>query len=322
LKRLATRLVLVLTALFALAGAKVGYLYVAFPGVEPPEEGKVAATPELLERGKYLVEHVALCTDCHSERDLGRFSGPVKPGTEGKGGERFGREMGLPGDIYARNITPAAIGHWTDGELKRAIVNGVDREGNALFPIMPYPALSHLCDRDLDAIVAYVRTLRPVEHQVPERSLDFPFNLLVRTMPTAREPWKCSDTLTGVERGRYLVTMGSCTDCHTRRERGEPVPGMEFAGGVEFPLPSGGVVRSANLTPHESGLGNWTKEVFVARFQAMRAESAAYPVKNGELNSPMPWTMYAGMTDEDLAAVYDYLRTLVPVKNEVDKFTR
>src|SRR5690606_40720798 len=83
LKRLVTWLALVLTALFALAGAGVGYLYVAFPGVEPPEEGKVASTPELLERGKYLVEHVALCTDCHSERDLGRFSGPVKPGTEG-----------------------------------------------------------------------------------------------------------------------------------------------------------------------------------------------------------------------------------------------
>ncbi len=322
MKRLVTWIGLVLTALFALAGVGIGYLYVAFPAVPPPGAGKVVATPELLARGEYLVEHVALCTDCHSERDLGRFSGPVRPGTEGKGGERFGREMGLPGEIYARNITPAGIGHWTDGELKRAIVNGVDQKGNALFPIMPYPALSHLCERDLDAIVAYIRTLRPVEHDVPERTLDFPVNLLVRTMPTTQEPWKCSDAASGVERGRYLVTMGGCTDCHTRREQGNPVPGMEFAGGVEFPLPSGGVVRSANLTPDSSGLASWSKEVFVARFKAMRAASAAFPVKKGEFNSPMPWTRYAGMTDEDLGAVYDYLRTLTPVKNEVEKFTR
>jgi hypothetical protein len=161
-----------------------------------------------------------------------------------------------------------------------------------------------------------------VQHDVPKRTLDFPFNVLVRTMPTAPEPWKCSDAVSGAERGRYLVTMGSCTDCHTRREQGKPVPGMEFAGGVEFPLPSGGVVRSANLTPDATGLASWTKEVFVARFQAMRKEGAAYPVKPGEFQSAMPWTMYAGMTDEDLAAIYDFLRTQTPVKNEVEKFSR
>jgi mono/diheme cytochrome c family protein len=322
MKRLVTWLGLVLTALFALAGVGVAYLYVAFPAAPASDDRKVVATPDLLARGEYLVEHVALCTDCHSERDFGRFSGPVRAGSEGKGGERFGRELGLPGDLYARNITPSSIGHWTDGELKRAIVSGVDQQGNALFPVMPYPALSHLCERDLDAIVAYIRTLRPVEHEVPERTLDFPFNLLVRTMPTAPEPWRCSDAVSGAERGRYLVTMGSCTACHTRREQGKPVPGMEFAGGVAFPLPSGGVVRSANLTPDASGLASWSKEVFVARFRAMRAASAAYPVKGGEFNSPMPWTMYAGMTDEDLGAIYDYLRTLAPVKNEVERFTR
>lgn len=321
MKRVVTWLGLILTARFALAGAGVGYLYVAFPAAPPPDAGKVVATPELLARGEYLVEHVALCTDCHSQRNVNRFTGPIKPETKGAGGEHFGRELGLPGDIYGRNITPAALGDWSDGELKRAIVSGVNKKGEALFPLMPYPAFSHLCESDVDAIVAYLRTLQPITSDVIERTLDFPVNLLVRTLPTPPDPWKCSDAVSGVERGRYLVTVASCDHCHTQRKDGNPVRGMDFGGGVEFRLPTGGVVRSANLTPHETGLRSWTKEMFVARFKAMRAEGITYQVKPGEFNTPMPWTMYAGMTDEDLGAIYDYLRTLEPVRNQVEKFT-
>jgi hypothetical protein len=72
-----------------------------------------------IERGKYMAWHVMACMDCHCKRDFSKFSGPVVPGTDGMGGERFGPEFGLPGNIYSRNITPAAIGKWTDEEIIR-----------------------------------------------------------------------------------------------------------------------------------------------------------------------------------------------------------
>jgi cytochrome c553 len=122
--------------------------------------------------------------------------------------------------------------------------------------------------------------------------------------------------------GRYLSMIASCADCHTPAEKGEPVPGMDYAGGFEFKFP-GGTVRSLNITPDpETGIGIWTKEDFVARFKAF-ADSASQnvPVTMNEFNTPMPWIMYAGMSDEDLGAIYTYLRTLKPVKNQVEKFT-
>src|SRR5690606_41947964 len=76
---------------------------------------------------------------CHSPRDWSRFSGPITPGTLGMGGDRFDQTVGMPGVFYARNITPAGIGRYTDGELFRVITSGVTKEGHAIFPLMPYP---------------------------------------------------------------------------------------------------------------------------------------------------------------------------------------
>lgn len=309
-------------SLVVLAGSGAGYLYAALPNARTPEQVTVKATPELLARGQYLVEAVAACTDCHSQRDYSRFAAPIQPDSKGGGGERFGREIGLPGDIYSRNITPSALGNWSDGEVMRAVTDGVSKDGTPLFPLMPYPAYSHLCDRDLDAIVAYLRTLKPVNTSVPKTELDFPVNMIVRTMPRAAEPWACPDTADSVTRGKYLVTMASCTDCHTKREDGKAVAGMDFAGGAEFPLPTGGTVRSSNITSDkETGIGNWTKAQFIARFQVMKDPAAAAPVPAGGFNTPMPWTHYAHINAEDLGAMYDYLKSLPAVKNPVERFT-
>lgn len=303
-----------------------GYIYfnAAFPKVDPPENIKVEVTPERLARGEYLANHVTVCIDCHSERDWTKYAGPIKPETLGSGGEVFDEKIGFPGTVVTKNLTPANLSSWTDGELLRAITCGVTKDDKALFPMMPYVNYTHLTKDDAYSIIAYIRSLPSKERQIPETKLNFPLNLLVKTMPlqnyTPAAPVDKSDS---IAYGKYLVTLASCSECHTQSEKGEPLPGMFFAGGQEFNMPSG-TVRSANITPdEETGIGSWDKENFLERFGYFRDETAhnnSIDI-NKDFNTPMPWLMYSGMTDEDISAIYYYLRTLKPVKNSVESFT-
>jgi mono/diheme cytochrome c family protein len=177
--------------LVALVVLALGYVVVALPKAFAVPAIKITPTPESAERGAYLTQHVAVCISCHSTRDYGRFAGPVVPGSEGRGGERFDREHGLPGDIVSSNITPAALSGWSDGEIARAITTGVTKSGKALFPVMPYPGLSHLCGQDLQDILVAVRGLQPIQNTTPPADLDFPISVLVRTMPAPADPWPC-----------------------------------------------------------------------------------------------------------------------------------
>lgn len=303
-----------------------GYVYLntAFPKVDPPKDIKVEATPERVARGEYLAKHVTVCIDCHSERDFTKFAGPIKPGTEGSGGEVFDEKIGFPGRVTTKNLTPANLGSWSDGELIRAVTCGVTKDNRALFPMMPYPNYNQLTKEDLYSIVAYIRTLEPQEKQIPETELNFPLNLLVKTMPIqSYTPAKEIDKTNTVEYGKYLVRIASCSECHTQSDKGEPLPGMTFAGGMEFQFPAG-IVRSSNITfDAETGIGKWTKEDFMKRFKAF-SDSGAHniPVNiEKEFNTPMPWLMYCDMTDEDLGVMYDYLKTVTPVNNRVERFT-
>jgi len=301
------------------------YLNIAFPKTDPPMNVTVQETGLRIERGEYLANHVTTCMDCHSEHDTKLFSYVVKPGTLGKGGDRLDESMGFPGKVYFKNITPAALGKWSDGELIRAITCGVNKDGKALFPIMPYLNYNKLSQEDLYSIVAYVRSLKPIEKVVPETELNFPLSLIVKTIPlekyTPNNPVDKSDV---VKYGKYLVTIASCFNCHTRMNKGEPLPGMDFAGGEEFILFNGhSVVRSANITPdNQTGIGSWTKEVFISRFKYYDSDSTRYvPVGPDEFNTVMPWTMFAGMKEEDLGAIYEYLRTIKPVNNLVQRWS-
>lgn len=303
-----------------------GYIYLntAFPKVDPPSDIKVDSTPERIARGEYLANHVAICIDCHSERDFTKFAGPIKPGTTGSGGEIFDENIGFPGRVVTKNLTPANLGSWSDGELIRAITCGVTKDNKALFPMMPYLNYNQMSEEDLYSIVAYIRTLNPQEKEIPETELNFPLNLIVKTMPLqAYTPAKAVNKSNTVEYGKYLVTLASCSECHTPNEKGEPLQGMYLAGGQGFNFP-GGVVRSLNITPDtQTGIGTWTKEDFIARFRFYAGEDAHnVPVNiEKEFNTPMPWLMYAGMTDEDLGAIYDYLKIVTPVNNRVERFT-
>lgn len=324
--KLLLRLVLGLVLLAALAAAGLlGYLFSAYPAVAPARDVTVQATPEALARGDYLVHHVTGCVDCHSERDWTRFGGPVKPGSEFRGGWRMDKSLdpSIPGVIYGKNITPAAIGSWTDGELLRAIAAGVSRDGTPLFPIMPYPHFGAMAEDDLHAIVAYLRTVRAIENSVPPRSLDFPMNLIVRTIPQDAAFGTRPPVAETVKYGEYVVNAAGCSDCHTPMDdRGQPLPGRGFAGGVEFRLPGPGYrARTANITPDaDTGIGSWTEQQFVDKFKAFETPDD-HVLTDDELRgqTAMPWTLYAGMTRDDLAAIYAYLRTQPPVVHRVDK---
>ena len=300
-----------------------GYLYLRYPDVGPVRELNVTSTPERIARGEYLANHVSVCIDCHSTRDWSRFSGPIVPGTEGKGGEVFDQKLGFPGVIYAHNITPGGLGSQSDGVLYRAITTGVDKNGKAMFPIMPYPHFNMMSEEDILSIIAYIRTLKPIENNPPPTVLDPPMNFIVRTIPMKRTPQRDPDTSNTYEYGKYLVNAAGCSECHTQQVKGKPLPGMDFAGGFAFPFPSGAVVRSANITPdEETGIGAWSESDFVSRFKFYdNAEARNLKPEEVGYNSFMPWTMYAGMTERDLSAIYKYLRTVTPVKNKVEKYT-
>jgi len=156
---------------------RVGYLFVKYPDAGPVPDLSVQATPERLARGAYLANHVSVCIDCHSTRNWEYFSGPPVAGTEGKGGEVFDESLGFPGTIYAHNITPAALGSVNDGVVYRAIATGVDKNGKAMFPLMPYQHINLMSEEDILSIIAYIRKLKPIENSPLLTTLKFPMNL-------------------------------------------------------------------------------------------------------------------------------------------------
>ncbi len=314
--------IILLLFIAIIAGAGI-YLNTALPNVGDAPDIHIEQTPERIERGRYLAHHVAVCMDCHSTRDWSLFSGPLAAAGLGGGGEVFDRNMGFPGVFYARNITPAALKDWTDGEILRAITCGVRKNGDALFPVMPYQHYGHMDREDLYAIIAYIRTLAPVANTLPTREMDFPVSMLINTMPEDASFQERPVESDRINYGRYLVNAASCVDCHSKQEQGRIVPGSEFGGGMEFRMPAG-IVRSPNITPHtENGIGNWTRTAFVERFKSYTDSSYHSPVYTAaDLNSPMPWTMYAGMSVSDLEAIYDYLHSLPAINNEVVRYEK
>jgi len=285
---------------------------------------KIEITEHRLARGKYLANHVTLCVDCHSQRDWNYHSAPVISGMEGGGGQRFGPEFGMPGTLYSRNITPKGIGHWSDAELIKAMTQGVNKDGETLFPLMPYMFFRELAQEDLYSIIAYIRSLKPVDYQPPKRELFMPIEVLVPNTPPPYISKPMPDIKNTVEYGKYLVTVASCFECHTQMENGQFKTDMAFAGGYRFDLPSGNTAFSQNITPDvETGIGSWDRQTFINVFKAYSEEEIRkHRLAPGTNNTIMPWSMFSGMTEEDLGAIYDYLRTVKPIKNKVDRFVR
>jgi mono/diheme cytochrome c family protein len=312
-------------AVVALVAIGVSYLALRKPAQRPASVDKVEATPQRIARGRYLVHNVSICLDCHSERTYA-YALPFKPGREGVGGFIWDKKIGFPGTVAAANLTPdreTGLGQWTDGEILRAMREGVDREGNALFPIMPYGHYRHMSDDDAQSIVAYLRTIAPQKYAEPKKALDVPLNFVEKFEPKPIEaPVPHPDRTDEVAYGKYLVTIAACGECHTPKDdKGSTLPGMEFAGGFEMHTPQFRVVTT-NITPHPSTwMGTATRDQFIARFRAFAGfthETA--PQADQGKNTLMPWIAYSGMTDEDLGAVYAYLKTVKPVDHKVNPF--
>lgn len=305
-------------------GAWATWIVTEYPNIpEPFPITHAAPSPERVARGSYLFNNVARCVDCHSTRDWTKYAAPVVRGTEGRGGEAFTHaRMGVPGDFYARNITPTALADWTDAEIARAITTGVNKHGEALYPVMPYRNYGELDATDVEALVAYIRTLRPQPDDVPDRSFHFPMQIVVRTLPQAPRFAPRPDPSDKVAYGGYLVRAAGCAECHaTRDAKGNPLTGMDYAGGMEFRFPQGGLVRAPNITPDaDTGIGAWSEQQFVSRFKIWeRAPERVLPVSQRRNNTVMPWKQLGGMTREDLTAVYAFLRTQKPVIHRVVK---
>jgi hypothetical protein len=283
------------------------------PRVRPLTNREFERTPERWARGKYLVEGVTSCMYCHSPHDWTKHDAPITPGMEGAGGD-MSVLKGLPGQVVAPNLTPdpeTGAGNWTDDALARGIREGIGHDGRTLFPMMPYPHFRGLADEDLASVIVYLRLLPAVRNSVPHTEIIFPVKYLIRSAPQPITfPVPGLDLSQQVKRGGYLVDIAGCSDCHTPQDRGQPIAGMDFGGGQIFEGPWG-KVATANLTPDASGIPYYDEALFI---QTIRTGT----VRARSLNQIMPWFVYRNMTDEDLKAIFAYLKTLAPVKHVVD----
>ena len=263
--------------------------------------------PKMIERGAAIAYGPGHCVNCHTPTDENEI---VKAGGTPplSGGRPF--VLGL-GTVYTPNLTPdreTGIGRRSDAEIARVLRYGVMADGRATLPFMEYHNLS---DEDLTALISFLRSQKPVRRVVPEHK----FNLMgkavlafaikpigPKTTPLKHTPPEEPT----VERGQYVAnSVAVCAECHTKRNLidGSFVT-ARFSGGMEFPIEkTNKVIVSPNLTPSKYGrITNWSEEQFVGRFGA----GVGIP------HTHMPWRQFQRMSENDVRAIYRYLRTLPP----------
>jgi mono/diheme cytochrome c family protein len=290
----------------------IGWRPFVGPRTRPLTDVKFQSSPQRLARGEYLV-HATACMECHAPHQWTAHDAPIPPNMIAAG-QDMSFFKGLPGRIVAPNISPdveTGAGNWTDDQLARAIREGISHDGRALFPLMPYPDFRAMSDEDLASIIVYLRSLPPVHQRQDHSQIIFPVNYLIRAVPQPlTEPVPAPDVSTPEKRGKYLVIIIGCADCHTPQTQGKPLPGMDFAGGFIMEGPWGRVA-SSNITPDPSGIPYYDLTLFTQVFRTGYA--MARPI-----NQIMPWTSFRELTDEDIAAIFSYIKTLKPVMHRID----
>ena len=264
----------------------------------------VPARDALMERGKYLMEGAVACGNCHFPRDA---KGQLQLDRGLSGGFLFDEP---PFKAYVANITPdpaTGIGKWTDAQLAKAIREGVRPDGRIIGPPMPIEFYRHLSDRDLAAIVAYLRAQPAVRNEVPKSVYNMP--LPPSYGPPVKNVKAPPATGNKVRYGEYLANIAHCMECHTQHgEKGELLRDRLGAGGLVIEGPWGKSV-SRNLTPHESGLKSWTDA------QIAKAVREGVDRNGNPYRPPMAFEFYKNISDTDMAALIAYLRSLKPVSS-------
>ena len=262
-------------------------------------------TPERLARGRYLVHGALDCESCHSPKDWTQHGGPIPAGME-LSGQAVPDFPGFPGSLVIPNITPdreTGSGTWTDDQIARAIREGIKHDGTTLFPMMPYQSFKDLSDEDLASVVVYLRSVPPVKNSLPPMKINFPVNYLVRGAPEPiTQPVPGPNMSDPVARGKYYVSLGC--GCHSAVDK------LGYGGG-EYLKGPWGEVTSANLTPDASGIGYYSEGTFISTIRT------GY-VGARKLNPIMPFIQIRNLTDDDLKAIFAYLKTLAPVRHRVD----
>jgi mono/diheme cytochrome c family protein len=261
-------------------------------------------TPGRLARGRYLTLGVLGCENCHSRKDWSKHGAPVVAGME-LAGQVLSLE-GFPGSATVPNITPdreTGGGDWIDDEFARAIREGIKHDGRTLFPMMPYSEYKQLSDEDVESVVVYLRSVPGVRNPVPPMRVNFPVNYLVRSAPEpVTGPVHGPNPADRLATGKYLASFGC--GCH------RAVENLDFGGGEHLKGPWG-EATSANITPDPSGIGYYDEATFI------KVLRTGY-VGARELNSIMPFGEFQNLSDDDLTAIFSYLRTVKPVKHRVD----
>jgi mono/diheme cytochrome c family protein len=272
-------LALVFVVLYFIGGAKVNKKYEV-----PVETISIPTDAAAVQRGEHLAT-IYICTRCHTE-NLGGDLSFVVPGMV---------------SIPTPNLTsgPGGVGgFYTDTDWVRAIRHGVGHDGRALF-IMPSKTFHYLSDEDLGALIAYLKSLPPVDNALPERRIEplgrlmmavgmFP-PLPVEQIDHTSPPPVAPEPGVTVAYGEYLSR--TCTECH-----GADLNGAPFG-------PPGQEVPTPNLTPGGE-LASWSEENFIT---TMRTGVTPY---GRQIDEEMPWKYFGQMSDEELRAVWLYLKSL------------
>lgn len=258
-----------------------------------------------VERGAYLVNAVMACDGCHTPR--------------GKTGFIMERRFSGGSQVWdtpaytvrGTNITPdreTGIGAWSDDEIKRAITDGTHRLGRPMAQQMPFPFYKILTPRDLDAIVAYLRSIPPLRNEVPSPA--YKAAMSVDLVPNAVKPFTEADLGVPVKRGFYLATIAHCMECHGRKPDGtQDYTNSWGKGGYLFKGPWGSAVVP-NITSHpKSGIGAWTDE------EIKRSLTHGVSRDGRAFKQPMARQDYfKRMTEQDLDAIVAWMRTIPPLE--------
>lgn len=300
--------VLLSTLISALPMSALRAQSAASPPAAAPAADAAPVDSSPVARGKYLAS-LGNCTSCHTREGGAPFAGGVA----------FKTDFGT---LYSSNITSdskAGIGSWTEAQFVRAMREGIDDEGEHLYPAFPYPEFSKVSDADLAALFAYLKTLAPASDAAPPNELRFPYSqrsllsiwnaLYFKPAPFQPNPSQSVEW----NRGAYIVQgLGHCGACHTPRNfLGAEKPEAALAGGAYLDKVAGGDIRpwsAVNLTSAASGLKGWSVgdiESYLRTGHGSRTGSFG-PMNEVIVNSTSQWT------DADLHAVAVYLKALPP----------